>query len=115
MLTHKELKKLLEKVQLHVLPSRSEGFPKVILETAAAGVPSVVYPDYGAEEWITHNQDGFIVENKEQIAELIKDLQRSPDKLQDVSENAVGLAKRFDWQVVVKDWEREIERMVNNK
>ena len=41
------MSELLKDMQLHIFPSRSEGFPKVILETACAGVPSLVYADYG--------------------------------------------------------------------
>ena len=54
LITTSELIDLLKESDLHILPSRSEGFPKVTLETAAAGIPSLVYADYGANEWITH-------------------------------------------------------------
>ena len=114
-LRHNELKKLLEEVQLHVLPSRSEGFPKVTLETAAAGVPSLVYDDYGAEEWITHNKNGFVVHTLAEMKETIKKLRENPKILQKTSQNAVQLAKRFDWESVVKEWEAVIEELYNEK
>ena len=38
----------LKEIDLLFLPSRSEGFPKVILEAAASGIPSIVYHDYGS-------------------------------------------------------------------
>ena len=54
-LNHDELSKLLKSMDLHFLPSISEGFPKVILETASASIPSVVYHNYGL-------RNGLIIE-----------------------------------------------------
>lgn len=108
-LNHEELSFLLQTMSLHVFPSRSEGFPKVTLETAAAGVPSVVYSDYGAAEWIDSGKNGFVVDEYNQIVDIIKDLQQHPEKLESLSSEAVAMAKRFDWSVLVKDWERAIE------
>ena len=111
-LTHAQLSEKLKTIQLHVFPSRAEGFPKVTLETAAAGVPSVVYDDYGADEWITTGKDGFVVKTLDEMASVIQDLLDHPEKLQPLADNARALAARFDWKVRVKDWEREIERIV---
>lgn len=107
-LAHSELAKLLGKMDLHVFPSRSEGFPKVTLETAAAGVPSIVYSDYGAAEWITSGKDGFVVDTFDEITEILTDLQSHPEKLKKLSANAVVMADRFDWSAVIKDWENAI-------
>ena len=109
---HTQLKELLRNIQLHIFPSRAEGFPKVTLETAAAGVPSVVYDDYGADEWITTGKDGFVVKTLDEMASVIQDLLDHPEKLQPLADNARALAARFDWKVLVKDWEREIEKIV---
>ena len=51
-----EISKTLNIMDLLFLPSRSEGFPKVILEVAANADTSLVYSDYGASEWINHNE-----------------------------------------------------------
>ena len=111
-LAHAEIAALLKSVQLHVFPSRAEGFPKVTLETAAAGVPSVVYNDYGADEWITNGKDGFVVKTIDEMAAVIQNLLDHPEELQPLAANACAMARRFDWKVRVKDWEREIARIV---
>ena len=54
-------KQILKTVDLHILPSRNEGFPKVVLECAAAGIPSLLFSDYGAKEWM---EGGFVVDKK---------------------------------------------------
>ena len=112
-LDYKNLAELLQSIQLHIFPSRAEGFPKVTLETAAAGVPSVVYSDYGAEEWITTGKNGFVVKTIDEIVAVVEDLNAHPEKLQPLADNARELAKSFDWSIRVKDWECAIEEIVN--
>lgn len=110
-LSHVQMAELLSKMDLHVFPSRSEGFPKVTLETAAMGVPSVVYSDYGAAEWITTGKNGYVVSTIDEIEAVIKHLQQHPEKLDLLAEEAIKLAKSFDWKVLVKDWEKVIEEI----
>ncbi len=111
-LPHEELAKLLAQMDLHVFTSRSEGFPKVTLETAAAGVPSIVYGDYGAAQWIKNGKDGYVVEEYNEIVDIIANLNAHPEKLADLSAGAEALGRRFDWSVLIKDWERAIEGIV---
>jgi glycosyltransferase involved in cell wall biosynthesis len=114
-LTHSELIILLQNVDLHIFPSHSEGFPKVTLETAAAGVPSLVYSDYGASEWITDHKDGFVVDTLDEMKATLQELHDNPKLLQETSKNAIEMAKRFDWKVLVKEWEKEIIKMAEEK
>lgn len=109
--THQELAKHLKTSDLHIFPSRSEGFPKVTLETAAAGIPSIVYGDYGANEWITSGKNGWVVNTVDETKELIAQLKNSPTELERISKNAIELAASFDWKIIVKDWEQEIEKL----
>ena len=111
--SHSELKKYLEEVDLHILPSRSEGFPKVTLETAAAGVPSIVYSDYGASEWIMNAKNGWVVNTLQEMIGVISSLKQNPQELATISKNTKELAKEFDWKVRVKDWEEVIIRLSN--
>jgi len=114
-LEHKQLVKLLEKIDLHILPSRTEGFPKVILETAAAGIPSLVYSDYGAQEWMTDRENGFVVHTLDQMKNTIQELLQHPDILQKASRNSSQLAINFDWKELIKNWENVIDSLVNDK
>tara|TARA_Y100000385_G_C13028384_1_gene609548 strand:+ start:323 stop:1387 length:1065 start_codon:yes stop_codon:yes gene_type:complete len=100
-----ELSSLLKNIQLHVFPSRSEGFPKVILETACAGVPSLVYSDYGANEWIDHYRSGFVVNTFEEMKKVVDELQHNINLLEEVSENTVRMGLSYDWKVKVKPWQ----------
>ena len=108
LLNHNELNDLFLEMDLHFLPSKSEGFPKVILETAAAGIPSIVYADYGAKEWISHSNNGFVINEFEQIVEIVKELQKNKNLLKENSKAAILLSEKFDWRIMIKDWENQI-------
>lgn len=114
-LTHQELVSLLRNMDVHMFPSRSEGFPKVTLETAAAGVPSIVYSDYGASEWISSGENGYVVDRFEEMVEILKALKSNPEKLPSLSENAVKMAAKFAWKSVIKSWESTIEEIYESK
>lgn len=110
-LDHAEMARVLERMDIMFFPSRSEGFPKVHLETACAGVPTICYRDYGADEWITTGKDGFVVDTCDEAVATLRHLQQHPELLREVSANAVELGKKFDWSVLVKDWEEVIENI----
>lgn len=114
-LDHEQMSKVLATMDLMYFPSRSEGFPKVHLETACAGIPTLCYGDYGADEWITTGKDGFVVNTKQEAFSVIADLKAHPEKLPILSHNAVELGKRFDWSVLVKEWEKVIEKIYNER
>lgn len=112
-LSHVQMANLLKDIQLHVFLSRAEGFPKVTLETAAAGVPSVVYSDYGASEWIETGKSGFVVSSFDEVKGVVEDLCMHPEKLQLLADSARVMAQRFDWRGIVKEWERVIDGLVS--
>lgn len=110
-LDHTRMASLLQQMDLMFFPSRSEGFPKVMLETACAGVPTLCYDDYGAQEWITSGKDGFVVHTYDEAVAVVEDLVAHPEKLPALSQHAIELGKRFDWSRLVKNWEEVIEEI----
>lgn len=112
-LNHSQLAELLREMDLMYFPSRSEGFPKVHLETACAGVPTLCYSDYGAEEWISTGKNGYVVNTREEAFAVIDHLKSHPEELQEVSRRAVELGRSFDWKVLVKRWEDVITKIYN--
>lgn len=114
-LDHTAMAKVLESIDIMYFPSRSEGFPKVHLETACAGVPTICYRDYGADEWIKTGKDGFVVDTYDEAIDVLLFLQKHPEELNELSRNAVELGKRFDWSMLVKDWEDAIKKVYEDK
>lgn len=114
-LDHMALAELLGRMDLMYFPSRSEGFPKVHLEAASAGVPTLCYSDYGAGEWIETERNGLVVNTSEEARREISRLRENPDALRKLSEGAVELGKKFDWKNMAPLWAEEIERIANSK
>ena len=110
-LKNSEVYKVLQNADILFLPSMSEGFPKVILEAAAAGVPSIVYNTYGASDWMDNNLNGFIVKDFEEVKDVISKLINSPNILQEISRNTLSLASKYDWNLIIKDWEKVIKNL----
>lgn len=105
----RQLTKIVSSCDLHVLPSRSEGRPKVVMELAAAGLPSILYRGYGAEEYINDWHNGLIVDSKEDLLESINKIKENPELLRNMSSNTDDLYKNFVIQNVIEDYEREID------
>jgi len=114
-LNHKEMDAIFSSSDLLFLPSKSEGFPKVILEAASAGVPSVVYDGYGASDWMDNKKNGFVVSTFKQVPELVNEILENPTLLQEVSKNTQELAHKFDWKNIINDWENVIVDLYNEK
>ena len=79
-LNHKEIDSIFQKTDLMFLPSKSEGFPKVILEAASAGIPSIIYNTYGSSDWMEHKENGFIINKFSEVLELINVLNEKPPR-----------------------------------
>lgn len=99
---------------LHYLPSKSEGFPKVILETANAGIPSILYPHYGCSEWIDDKHNGFIAKDKNEVEVIINDIISNQINFKTICENSRIMARDFDWEIKIKDWETVFSEIVKN-
>ena len=88
---------------IFILPSKpGEGFPMVVLEAFASGLPVIGTNTGGQIEIIRDDQTGFIVEpNKpEQIAKKIEYLYENKKLLKEMSKNCRKLIieKEFSWE-----------------
>ena len=73
-----------------ILPSRSEAFPRVTLESIAVGTPVIISDVDGNTEQIIHNKTGKVFSNEDcdQMIECIKDLYDSNDLRSKFSDKA---------------------------
>lgn len=85
------------------LPTHREGFPNVVLEAAAAGVPAVTTDATGAVDSVVHGDTGLIVPTGDvvELAAALARLGRSPDLRQTMGARARARALRdFKSEVV---------------
>ena len=86
--THKkDVFSILKKSSIIVLPSYREGFPKVLMEAAAVGRPSITTNVPGCKDAVINNKTGILVPPKNHIklAKAIKDLSLDKRKLKKIS------------------------------
>ncbi len=81
-LNHAYVLEELKNSDILVHPSLSEGTPNVILEAQYLGLPCIITNWEGAEEMITDNHNGWVVEkrNPEILAEKIKEVLNLSEK-----------------------------------
>ena len=93
---------------LFVLPSLSEGFPNVILEAMAAGLPIVTTNVSGLSEIVKDGENGFVVEtrNPQQLAEKISLLLSDTELRNRFSVNNRSEAEQNSWEAVVEKLEK---------
>jgi len=110
---HKELSKFMANSDIFLFPSIHEGFPKVIVETMASGLPVIAFDKYGPEA-IINNKTGFIVHSKEEMIIKLKILIEDESLREKFAVNSVKRAKEFDWNKIVLEWEKVLLKSVNS-
>jgi len=105
---HEELPRYLNEIKLLVLPSYTEGLPKIILESMACGTP-VLSTSVGAiSDIVRDERNGFIMENNA-ASSITKNSKRALEhpKIDMVIENAQSFVKaEFNYNMVVTRWEK---------
>ena len=86
-------------MDVFVLPSHREGFPRAPMEASALGVPSIVTDVRGCREVVVHGENGLRVPVRDavRLADAIVDLLRDADKRRAMGARAREIAEeRFD-------------------
>lgn len=99
----KEVPNLLAKSQIFLLSSRGEGFPNALCEAMASGLTCVCFEKLNNSMIITKNEwDGILVPNddKTEMARQIELLMEDDIKRDKIGENAKGIIKRLDINVI---------------
>jgi glycosyltransferase involved in cell wall biosynthesis len=96
-------------VLLH--PSRIEGVPKVTLEAAASGIPSVVFDDYKTPS-VVDGVTGFQVKTFDEMLARLTLLIRDGVLRKKMGAAAVAHAQGYDWRYVAARWAEAVEHLV---
>jgi len=90
---------------IFLFPSIHEGFPKVTLEAASCGLPAIVFDSYKPET-VLNGKTGFIVKDFQEMLDKLEILINNPNLRYKMGKKAREYAKNFDWDVIVKKWEK---------
>jgi glycosyltransferase involved in cell wall biosynthesis len=106
-----DLQDILYKSHFLILPSRSEGFPKVIIEAAAYGVIPVVSDVSFISDHIRHKENGFLLEDQSQAGlsdTLDQAFSRSSETLMAMARNAIQTAQDFTYSRFTQKLKQEV-------
>jgi glycosyltransferase involved in cell wall biosynthesis len=97
-----------------VLPSHSEGVPKVAQEAAACGLPIVLNGYYEAPT-VTHLRNGVIAWSDEELSEHVGTLINNPDLRRKMGEQSAAMAADWSWDRIAPRWEELLIRLATSK
>lgn len=112
--SRKDVRPYYAAVDALVFPSYREGFPNVVIEAGAMGLPSIVTDINGSREIIIEGENGTIIPSKdsEALYQAMKRFVENPEELKRMADNARPLiASRYEqWYVrqCLKDFYKEV-------
>ena len=110
-LLRSKMAEILKQVHFLLLPSKSEGFPKVVAEAASYGIIPIVSAVSSLPQYIDDGRNGFLIEcvtTESLIKTLLNILILDSAELQDISENSLLLPKKFTYEYYNKRIENDI-------
>jgi glycosyltransferase involved in cell wall biosynthesis len=95
------------RADLFVMPSKSEGVPKVTQEAAACGLPMVLFGFFEAPS-VINGDNGFVVWDDNEFFERVSTLVGSPGLCEVMGKRGAQMSLAWSWEVVAPQWEAEI-------
>lgn len=91
-----------------ILTSRYEGFPMVLLEAMACGIPCIAYNcPFGPQSIITDGQNGFLIDegDKDKMVDRINYLIENEDQRREMGRNAQKSVRKYAQDNIMKKWD----------
>lgn len=110
-LSQSEVHKYLETADILVLPSKSEGFPKIVAEAWNYKVIPIVSPVGSLTHYLEHGKNGFMMDDvseKSLNTAFEQLLKMTPIELQKIAQNGQELAHKFTFKHYVSHLQREV-------
>jgi len=104
-----------------VFPSYREGFPNVVLEAGAMGLPSIVTDINGSNEIIKHEENGLIVPSKDvsELFEAMIKMVSEPGLIKKLSiKSRLNIEKNYErsfvWKELLKEYQQIESQLIKD-
>lgn len=107
-----------DKASIYVMSSRYEGFPMVLLEAMAKGLPIISFDCVtGPNELIQNFKTGVLVEDKNilELARIMIELANDKKKQDEYAEESLKYIKNFHIVTITNQWEILLKYVVKNE
>jgi len=98
---------------IFVLPSFSEGAPKVLQEAAAASLPLVSFGYYEPPA-VRHNENGYIVWSDQEFFSSIDNLLCNNSQYENMCKASYELAQDWEWSKIAPQWLNTLESIIES-
>ena len=96
-----------------VLPSHSEGVPKVTQEAAACGLAQIVFGFYEPPS-VIDGVNGHVVWSDQEMTERLGALLDDPGRIAQFGRAGMRMAEAWSWDIIAPQWERLIVAAVGS-
>jgi glycosyltransferase involved in cell wall biosynthesis len=111
-----QMKQLMDRADVLVCPSHSEGMPNVIMEAMARGL-AIIATDVGAVSEMVDKENGWLIgaHDKKALQDAIQEAEKLPSERLDFKKQASirRVKERFLWESLIEDTIRKIELSLN--
>jgi len=107
------LPEYLGKADIFLFPSIHEGFPSVVAEAMACGLPVIAFDRYGPEA-VIDNETGYVVKSEFEMLKKLKYLLGDEDTLKQFGKNARNRAFAFEGSKAIIELESLIDEIVKS-
>lgn len=116
--TRKNVMHYIDDAACFILPSNFEGFPNVLIEAMASGLPviSTDFPTGIAKELICDGINGYVVptDNKKEMVRALRKVLSSEDEQNKIGKNNLQIAEIYSEKNICKLWKDILAKSLDN-
>ncbi|NMF32074.1 glycosyltransferase family 4 protein [Corynebacterium ammoniagenes] len=101
---------LLARADIHLMPSRKEGWGLAVMEAAQHGVPTVGY-SFGLRDSVQDNTTGLLVSDEQGFIDATRRLIRDVELREELGADAKDFALKFSWDSTGARFEELLRRL----
>lgn len=109
-LNNNEVIQRLEEADLLLILSKEEGLPKVVLEAAINGVPTLYIDEFYSIDYVKSGMTGIAVHGLQEVTGEISKLLSDKNKYRQLSANVKNVPIEFTWDKVITGYNEYFER-----